>query len=206
MTKKKILDYTKYRKNFSLDYKMLVKEGDSIFYDGELVEDENKKYGEGERFINIGYNFKNSLSRTLSNLYPMAFKFRGKKVASIEGIMQGIKYKDRHIQNLILKYSGIDAYHTRGANSQDFWGNTGYLYWQGKPIRRDSEEYQIFVDEIFLSASKNPIYRRCLLATGDKYLLHHIGKESIDETVLTRFEFELRLNSLRSYLRDTKKD
>lgn len=200
MTKKEILMYTNFRKNYSLDYKPLKKEGDTIYYDGELVEDENKKYGEGEKFINIGYNFKNSLSRTLSNLYPMTFKFRGKKVASIEGVMQGIKYKDKRTQNLVLKYSGLDAYHTRGANALDFWGEQGVLYWQGKAIKRDSEEYQIFVDELFLSASKNPIYKRCLLATGDKYILHHIGKENIKDTVLTRYEFELRLNSLRAFL------
>ena len=116
--------------------------------------------------------------------------------------MQGIKYKDRHLQNLVLNYSGLDAYHTRGANLLDDWTRKGKLYWQGKEMDRDSEKYQIFVDELFLSASKNLLYKRFLEATGDKYILHHIGKVNPAETVLTRYEFELRLNSLRAYLRE----
>lgn len=201
MNKKEISKYTKFRKNFSLDYKILTEKDGCIYYDGEIVEDENKKYGEGERFLNIGYNIKNSLSRGLSNLYPLSFTFRGKKVASIESIMQGIKYKDKHLQNVILSYSGLDVYHTRGANLLDDWTRDGKLYWQGREMYRDSEEYQIFVDELFLSASKNPLYKRFLEASGDKYILHHIGKVNPAETVLTRYEFELRLNSLREYLK-----
>ena len=204
MNKKKILNYTNFRKNYKLNYKPLTIENDNIYYDGQLVEDENKKYAEGDTFINIGYNLKNSLSRGLSNLYPITFKFRGKKVASIEGVLQGIKYKDKHIQNLVLKYSGLDAYHTRGANSQDFWGNNGKLYWQGKVLDRMSEDYQLFIDELYLSAIKNPLYKRFLLASGNKYLLHHIGKENPKETVLTRYELELRLNSLRDYIKTKK--
>ena len=156
---------------------------------------------ETESFLNIGYNFKNSLSRVLSNLYPLEFKFRNKKVSSIEGVLQGIKYKDKKLQNLVLKYYGLDAYHTRGSNTVDFWGESGFLYWQGKEIKRDSEEYQVFLDELYLSAIKNPLYKKCLISTGDKYILHHIGNENIKETVLTRFEYEQRLNSLREYIK-----
>ena len=134
----------------------------------------------------------------------MRFKFRGKMVNSIEGVLQGIKYKDKKTQNLVLKYSGVDAYHTRGANSNDFWGEQGILYWQGKPMRRECEEYQSFLDELYLSAAKNPIYKRCLLATGNKYLLHHIGNEDQKQTVLTRFEYEQRLNSLREFVKNKK--
>ena len=201
MKKSEILRFFEFRKNYNLDYKELEEKDGKIFWNGELVEDEDKKYAEGEHFINAGYNFKMSLARNLSNLYPMEFKFRGKKVKSIEGVLQGIKYKDKKTQNLIFNYSGVDAYHTRGANSADFWGETGVLFWQGKPMKRDSLEYELFLDELYLSVSKNPIYKRCLLATGDKYLLHHIGHTNINETVLTRREYEERLNALREYLR-----
>lgn len=201
MKKSEILRFFEFRKNYNLEYKELEEKDGKIFWNGELVEDEDKKYAEGEHFISAGYNFKMSLARNLSNLYPMEFKFRGKKVRSIEGVLQGIKYKDKKTQNLIFNYSGVDAYHTRGANSADFWGETGVLYWQGKPMKRDSLEYELFLDELYLSVSKNPIYKRCLLATGDKYLLHHIGHTNINETVLTRREYEERLNALREYLR-----
>jgi len=163
MKKSYISKFTEFRKNYNFNYKQLEYNDNKIFYDKELVEDEEKKYAECSNFINIGYNFKNSLSRALSNLYPLRFKFKGKWVNSIEAVLQGIKHKDKKLQNIILNYSGLDAYHTRGSNTLDFWGNTGILYWQGKEIKRDSEDYQIFLDELYLSAVKNPLYKKCLL-------------------------------------------
>lgn len=201
MKKNIIKQFTNFRKNYNFNFQPLEIKDDKILFNGELVEDEEKKYSEGSMFINIGYNFKNSLSKTLSNLYPMRFKFRGKWVNSIEGVLQGIKHQDKKLQNLVFNYYGIDAYHTRGSNTLDFWGNTGILYWQGKPIDRQSEDYQIFLDELYLSAVKNPLYKKCLISTGEKYLLHHIGNNNSTETVLTRFEYEQRLNALREYIK-----
>ena len=200
----KVSDYTNFRKSYKFEYKELREVDDCIYFDNELVKDTEQKYAEGENFINIGYNFKNSNSRILSNLYPMEFKFRGKKVKSIKGVLQGIKYKDKKTQNLVLKYSGLDAYHTRGCNSLDFWGNDRILYWQGKPMVRNSEDYQKFIDELYISVLKNPLYQRALLATGDKYILHHIGNSNPNETVLTRYEYENRLSSLRAFLKSYK--
>jgi len=199
--KKIVEEYTQFRENFEFNYIKLEQKGEDIYFNNELVQDTEKKYAEGDSFINVGYNFKNSNSRTLSNLYPMRFKFRGKWVNSIEGVLQGIKYKDKKLQNLVLQYSGLDAYHTRAGNSLDFWGETGILYWQGKPIIRQSTEYQLFLDELYICALNNPLYKRCLLASGDKYILHHIGREDAKETVLTRYEYELRLNSLRQFIK-----
>lgn len=199
--KLKVQDYTNFRKSLHFECKPLENTEGVIYFDKEIVEDENQKYSEGEQFINIGYGFKNSNARILSNLYPMQFKFRGKQVKSIEGVLQGIKYKDKKTQNLVLNYAGLDAYHTRGCNTLDFWGNNGILYWKGKAMRRKGEEYQLFLDELYFSALKNPLYRRALLATGDKYLLHHIGRESMDETVLTRYEYESRLYALREFIK-----
>lgn len=191
--------YTKFRENYKFEMKRLQIIGENIYLDNELVEDSEQKYPEGENYLDVGYNLKNSNSKVLSNLFPMQFKFKGKMVNSIEGVMQGIKYKDKKMQNLVLKYSGIDAYHTRICNEKDFWGKTGLLYWQGKPMDRHSNEYQIFIDELFFSALNNPLYKNALLAS-EKYLLHHIGRDNPNETVLTRYEYELRLNSLRDFV------
>ena len=198
---KDYLKYTRFRKNFDFKLQQLDVKEDNIYFNNELVEDAEKKYAEGEKFINAGYNFKNSISRVLSNLYPMQFVFRGKKVNSIEGVLQGIKYPNKKTQNLVLKYAGVDAYHTRACNELDFWGKKGILYWQGKPMDRHSEAYQLFLDELYYSALKNPLYMRALFATGNKYILHHIGRENPNETVLTRYEYESRLNSLREYIK-----
>ncbi len=198
--KKRVKEFTQFRESYNFVMPPLVQKKNTILFNGEVVQDDEKKYSTGEGFINIGYGFRNHISRVLSNLYPMSFKFRGKKVSSIEGVLQGIKYEDVKTQNLVLKYAGLDAYHTRGCNEIDFWGNEGLLYWQGKAIDRHSKEYQLFLDELYICASTNPLYQRALRGSGNKYLLHDIGKSDPHETVLTRFEFESRINALRSFL------
>lgn len=203
MIKKELLDkFKKYRQEFTL--KEVKVDGDNYYFNNILVDDGTNRVWEGENFILVKYGAKNSISRVLSNLYPMSFKFRGKKVSSIESVLQGIKYKNKKTQAKVFGYSGVDAYHTRACNSFDFWGNDGVLYWQGKPIKRESEDYQNFVDELYLSVFKNPLYFRALIATGDKYLLHHIGRVDPKETVLTRYEYESRLYALQRLAKELK--
>ena len=196
--------YTIFRQNSNFVMPTLQTKDEIIYLDQTIIKDENGTVWQTEDFINIGYNSKNSLSKILSNLYPYEFKFKGKKVASIEGVLQSLKYKDKKIQNKILRYHGIDAYHTRGANTVDFWGKSGTLFWQGKAIDRHSQDYQIFLDQLYISATKNPLYKKALLSTESKYLLHHIGNDDPTQTVLTRFEFEQRLNTLRDFLKQEK--
>ena len=203
MIKKELLDkFKKYRQEFTL--KEVKVDGDNYYFNNILVDDGTNRVWEGENFILVKYGAKNSISRVLSNLYPMSFKFRNKKVSSIESVLQGIKYKNKKTQAKVFGYSGVDAYHTRACNSFDFWGNDGVLYWQGKPIKRESEDYQNFVDELYLSVFKNPLYFRALIATGDKYLLHHIGRVDPKETVLTRYEYESRLYALQRLAKELK--
>jgi len=203
MIKKELLDkFKKYRQEFTL--KEVKVDGDNYYFNDILIDDGTNRVWEGENFILVKYGAKNSISRVLSNLYPMSFKFRGKKVSSIESVLQGIKYKDKKTQAKVFGYSGVDAYHTRACNSFDFWGDDGVLYWQGKPIKRESEDYQNFVDELYLSVFKNPLYFRALIATGDKYLLHHIGRTDTKETVLTRYEYESRLYALQRLAKELK--
>ncbi len=203
MIKKELLDkFKKYRQEFTL--KEVKVDGDNYYFNNILVDDGTNRVWEGENFILVKYGAKNSISRVLSNLYPMSFKFRGKKVSSIESVLQGIKYKNKKTQAKVFGYSGVDAYHTRACNSFDFWGNDGVLYWQGKPIKRESEDYQNFVDELYLSVFKNPLYFRALISTGDKYLLHHIGRVDPKETVLTRYEYESRLYALQRLAKELK--
>ena len=199
---KTLARYREFKKNFKFDFKQIEKNENGLFVDGICIEDKNGKniVFETDTFINAAYGARVGIARLLSNLFPYQFKFRGKKVASIEGILQGIKYKDIKTQNLVLNYSGADAYYVRTCNSIDFWGDSGILYWQGKEIKRESGEYQLFIDELYISALKNPLYKRALLASGNKYILHHIGRDNPKETVLTRYELESTLACLRAFL------
>lgn len=195
--------FKEYRQSFKI--KELTKKDNKIFFDNEVVEDENGILNtDSEKFINIKYSSKCSINRGLSNLFPYKFKFRGKKVNSIESVLQGIKYKDKKTQKCVFNYFGLDAYHTRASNIFDFWGNNGKLYFWGKEIDRQSENYQNFLDELYLSCLKNPLYKRAIKSAGNKYLLHHIGRTDPHETVLTRFEYECRLYAIQKLIMEEK--
>ena len=204
--KKLLKEFALFRLNCGFTYLPVEEKDGCKYFCGQLVEDDKKKYSEGEGFLNVGYSFKNSPARVLSNLYPMQFRFRGQKVNSIEGVLQSLKYKDKKTQKLVWKYSGLDAYHTRGCNEIDLWTDKCVLYWQVKAMDRQGEEYQTFLDELYLSVAKNPLYRRALLATGDKYLLHHFGCEDKSKTVLTRFEYESRMFAVREFIKQKDRE
>ena len=157
------------------------------------------KISETEKWIDVGYKNRGELCKMLSNLFPYEIKFRGKKLASIESFFQGIKFKDKKVQNLVFKYSGIEAVHLREATFQD-WKETGIIYFQGKPIKRESKEYENLVDELYISAIQNPIYRQAL-KNCKKPVIHSIGKEDKKETVFTRYEFELEINCLIDFFK-----
>jgi len=158
---------------------------------------------ETDKWIDVGYKNSGDFSKTLSNLFPYTFKFRGKKLASIENFFQGIKFKDKKIQNYVFDYYGIPSVHIKVANNYD-WTKTGIIYWQGKEIKRDSIEYDILVDELYISAIQNPIYRSAL-CNCDKDIIHSIGKNDKKETTFTRYEFEFMLNCLRKFIQSKER-
>lgn len=80
------------------------------------------------------------------------------------------------------------------------WKEKGIVYWQGKPIKRDSKEYEDLVDELYISAIQNPLYRN-VLKNCDKDVIHIIGVEDKRETVFTRYEFEYQINCLINFLK-----
>ena len=100
-------------------------------------------------------------------------------------------------QKTIFSYKGTDAYHIQAASDYN-WKTSGNLYWQGKEINRNSEDYEILVDEAYISMVQNPLYRQTL-KNVDTPLIHSIGKLLKTETVLTRYEFEREINSLSAF-------
>lgn len=133
-------------------------------------------------------------ANVLSNFYPNAFVFDGVQCASAEGLLQSLKTKNTQLQVEVCGLSGKAAkgfFRRRFQNIR--WKLTGNLYWKGKPIKRSSDEYQIFLDRVYDALLSNEEFRKALLASKGLVLTHRIGKTDTSKTILTEYEFVSRL-------------
>jgi len=138
-------------------------------------------------------------SGALSNFAPHPFVFRGIQCNSMEGLLQGLKYKDPDMQAHVCTLVGYKAKKT-GSNKN--WYEKQVLWWQGEPIKRESQEYQDLLDEAYdCLFRQNAKARKALLSTGTAVLKHSMGKRKKSETVLTQREFCSRLMHMRDILR-----
>ena len=199
-TERELQKYIKFKQEFEFVPTDIVDRDGVQYCAGCPILDEDGKYvPECEKWINVGYQIKGSLSKLLSNLYPYEFDFRGFHLNSIESFFQGIKFRNPEIQQSVFAYSGTDAYHIQAASDYD-WKETGYVYWQGQAVKRDSAAYDLLVDEVYIAAAQNPLYRQALKNVR-KPLIHSIGKLLKSESTFTRYEFEKQINSLSAFLK-----
>ena len=140
-------------------------------------------------------------SDALSNFAPHPFVIDDVNCASMEGFLQSLKFSNPDMQKEVCKLVGKAA---KFKGKKKKWYRTQTLYWWGKEIARDSDEYQELLDRAFNALSKNDGFCRALLATGNATLTHSIGKNKINETVLTRQEFCSRLTKIRYNLQNNK--
>ena len=201
MIKDEFEKYQEFKKKFVFT-QLVVEEVEGIEYcEGlPLVNEDGKEIGECDKWINVGYKHKGPYAKVLSNLFPYEFEFKGKKLHSIESFFQGIKFKDVDMQNLVLNYSGLDSNNVKICSGYD-WKETGLIYWQGKAIDRFSKEYDNLIDELYISAIQNPLYRNAL-KNCTKDIIHTMGTKEKEETVFTRYEFEKQLNCLKDFLKE----
>lgn len=135
----------------------------------------------------------------LSNFAPHPFVFRGYEVNSMEGFLQGLKFKSLEMQLEIFKKVGIGA---KRAGKGKNWQRTQTLWFQGDPIKRASQDYQDILDEAYNAMfDQNAKARKALMATQNAVLKHSIGWHKANETVLTRSEFCGRLTKIRERIR-----
>jgi len=133
---------------------------------------------------------------SLSNLSPHGFMFRGVHCSSMEGLLQGLKFKNPDMQSQICTLSGLKA---KRSGAKKNWQRTQTLYWQGQEIKRDSTEYQQLLDEAYTALfEQNGKAKKALLATNHATLTHSIGRRKANETVLTQQEFCSRLEAIRA--------
>lgn len=203
MIENELKEFKKFRKSYVFEQKEIIEIDGKEYCDNmPLLDEEGRNIGDCEKWINVGYKHSGDYAKLLSNLFPYEFEFKGKKLKSIETFFQGIKFPDIDMQNLVFEYSGLDSNRIKSASNYD-WKEKGIVYWQGKPIDRYSEEYDDLVDELYISAIQNPLYRS-VLKNCTRDIIHTIGTKEKTETVFTRYEFEKELNCLRDFLKNIK--
>lgn len=145
--------------------------------------------------MDIGSNNSGVASR-LSNFKGRRFYFGGVECNSMEGLLQSLKFDKPHIQVEVCKLIGMAA-KKRGSKRNKAWKSKQILWWNGREYKRDSKEYQNLLDSMFYALGKNESFMKDLLSTGDAVFTHSIGKNKIQDTVLTEKEFCSRLTKLR---------
>ena len=136
-------------------------------------------------------------SSSLSNFAPHPFIIDNIECASMEGFLQSLKFKSPEMQIEVCKLIGKAA---KFKGKKKKWWRDQTLYWQGKSIKRDSEEYQELLKRAYDALFENEGFRRALEATKGATLTHSIGNNDIHRTVLTEREFISQLNRLRKKL------
>lgn len=103
---------------------------------------------------------------------------------------------------MVFEYTALNSNYVKVCSGYD-WKETGIVYWQGEEINRYSEEFDDLVDEMYISAIQNPLYRN-VLKDCERNIIHTMGGKEKSDTVFTRYEFEKQLNCLKDFLKVEK--
>lgn len=202
--KKELKKFQEFKKNFKFEQIELTTTKDGSLFCGDQCLKDGKTgeyFSEPEGIINVAYQFHGVLPKALSNLFRYKFYFKGFWFESAEAVFQCLKIKDKKVQRMVFDYSGMPSNKVKAFADYD-WREQGVVYFQGKPIVRNSKEYDDFIDEMYVCLMQNPLYRNALKSTGDKVLIHSIGLDEKDKTLYTRYEFEKQINVLRAYIKE----
>jgi len=147
--------------------------------------------------INIGYD-QTGIAKALSNLSPHPFIFDEVECASIEGILQALKFRDFAWQQEVCRRSGVVAWKTREEPNAPDWKKRQTLWWNNEEYGRHSDAYQDLLTEIFLTvATESSSFKKALIDSKGAELKHRDGSHDTHETVLTEAEFVNRLMAIR---------
>ena len=138
-------------------------------------------------------------SSALSNFAPHKFTIDGIECNSMEGFLQSLKFKNPDMQEYVCGLVGIKA-KNKGRKKNLRIAQT--LWWRGKEIKRESDEYQELLDRAYEALADNTGFRAALLKTGNANLTHNIGKSKEQDTILTWQEFCSRLMILRTGIKE----
>ncbi len=143
-------------------------------------------------FLNI-YSKGKYPANELSNFAAHEFDFQGfEKIPSMESFLQSLKYSDIDEQIHVLYLNARDAKKT-GTNMK--WHR--YLYWNNCVYDRNSKEYIKLIEQAYRALLSNDNFKKALIDSKGKILIHTIGKIRRSKTVLTSWEFCYILWKLR---------
>lgn len=133
----------------------------------------------------------------LSNFTEHHFVFDDVEINSMEGFLQGLKYKSPHLQRKVCLLTGKEA--KSAGKYKHFWKITKMVYWKGERISLFSDELQELIDRAYLAMFHQcPSYRQALADTKSEKLIHSLGGHYINQTILTEYHFIRRLEMLQS--------
>lgn len=200
--KNELEEFKKFKGNYNFTLMELNKKNDGSIYYGDVcirLGEEGEWLGECDYFVNVGYKIHGAMPKALSNLFPYSFYFRGYKLNSIETVFQAFKFKNKTEQKYLFSYFGLNSNNIKACSDYD-WKASGKVYFLGKEYDRFGKDYEDFIDELYISAIQNPLYRNALRNVGYKYILHAMGEEDNTKTSFTRQEFEKELNILKDFV------
>lgn len=131
---------------------------------------------------------------SLSNFSPHGFTIDGVECASMEGFLQSLKFNNPEMQEHVCTLVGKAA---KFKGKKKRWWRDQTLYWRDIPMHRQSEAYQELITRAFDELGKNSSFKRALTATRNATLTHAMGKNKVNETVLTEREFCSQLHRVR---------
>lgn len=133
-------------------------------------------------------------SNVLSNLCSNGFRFDGMVCGSMEGFLQSLKREDRDKQRQICSMKGGNA----RKMSVTSWQTNQMLWWKGRVINRQSEEYQLLVRQAYTAMfEQSERFRVALMQTRGMNLSHTTGEENPYKTILTPAELCAILTEIR---------
>lgn len=135
------------------------------------------------------------ISGILSNLHKKPFLMNGCVFQSIEGFLQGLRVENENEQKRIFMLCGVPA-KVSGKNHSI---KNQTLYWLGKPFNRHSDFYKELCTKAFNCCfAQNPKFQKALYDSRNFELVHTIGKNDPNITILTNDEFLGQLIRLRT--------
>lgn len=166
---------------------------------GAAAEPQEAEHGARAQVVDVRAGAEWPIWR-LSNLAPNMFTFAGYAVASMEGLLQSLKYQDEVDAAAVRDLAGRRA-KKAGRKRRNEWQSTGTLWFRGVPLDRFGPRYQALLDGAYRALFDQSLpARTALLATGNATIVHTLGHDEPAETVLTQTEFCSRLIAIRSIL------